>query len=145
LFLTSASLIACSHKPIDRPPSEVISRAADVAVAQVGRPYRYGGNSPRGFDCSGLVQYSFASAGLRLPRSTEDQRRMGYAITSDRIRRGDLVFFNQEGKRASHVGIYLGNDEFVHSPSSGKIVHVVRFTDPYWRKHFAGARRIDAD
>jgi cell wall-associated NlpC family hydrolase len=144
LFAT-AGLGACGHTPVGGPAPAAANRAAEVALSQVGRPYRYGGNSPRGFDCSGLVQYSFAHAGVRLPRSTDDQRRTGYSVAPDRIRRGDLLFFNQEGKRASHVGIYLGNGEFVHAPSNGKQVHTAPFADPYWRKHFAGARRVDVD
>lgn len=145
LVWLSGLIAACGHTPINKPAPAAIHRAADVALAQVGRPYRFGGNSPRGFDCSGLVQYSYARAGIDLPHGTDGLRRVTYPVPSDRIRRGDLVFFHQEGKHASHVGIYLGEDQFVHAPSSGKSVHVVPFTDPYWRRNFAGARRIDVD
>ncbi len=107
----------------------------------VGVPYRYGGSSPRGFDCSGLVQYSYARAGARIPRSTKAQRARSHPVSRRQLRRGDLLFFNQEGKRASHVGIYLGNNRFVHAPSSGKSVYVADITDPYWRRHFHEARR----
>lgn len=141
--VTAMHLAGCAHTPIDTQAPAAVDRAASVAVSQVGSPYHYGGNTPKGFDCSGLVQYSFARAGIRLPHGTEGLRRATYAVPSDRIRRGDLLFFHQEGKRASHVGIYLGNDEFVHAPSSGKRVHVTSFADPYWRRNFAGARRIE--
>jgi cell wall-associated NlpC family hydrolase len=108
----------------------------------VGKPYRYGGSSPSsGFDCSGLVQYSYAQAGRKLPRSTDEQRSASKRIGVADLRRGDLLFFDQEGKRSSHVGLYLGNGEFVHAPSSGKRVRRDRLDTPYWKKHLAEARR----
>ena len=144
LAVVSCALVlgACSSVP--REPevaAQPAARAAEHAHAMVGRPYRYGGNTPRGFDCSGLVQYSYAKAGVRLPRSTEALRQQSRAVRVSELRRGDLLFFHQEGKRASHVGIYLGNDRFVHAPSSGKRVYVADFTQPYWHRHFADARR----
>ena len=108
----------------------------------VGKPYRYGGEDPHGFDCSGLVQYSYRQAGVNVPRSTREQKQHAKKIAAADLRRGDLVFFDQEGKRSSHVGIYVGNDQFVHAPSSGKRVRRDRLDDPYWRKHFADARRF---
>ena len=108
----------------------------------IGKPYRYGGNSPAGFDCSGLVQYSYSRAGLPVPRTTGSQRQSGIAIDSQSLRAGDLVFFDQEGLKSSHVGIYIGNGSFVHAPSSGKQVRADRLDAKYWQEHFAGARRI---
>lgn len=118
------------------------ARAADVAAQLIGKPYRYGGNTPAGFDCSGLVQYSYRRAGIEVPRSTGEQLKEARSIARDELRKGDLLFFDQEGKRSSHVAIYLGNDTFIHAPSSGKRVRRDRLGDPYWRKHFFGARRI---
>lgn len=109
----------------------------------VGKPYRYGGSSPQGFDCSGLVHYSYSRAGVKIPRDTPGLRQASRPVSVRHIQRGDLVFFNQEGKRASHVGIYLGNDEFVHAPSTGKHVHIVTLSESYWQRHFAGARRVE--
>jgi murein DD-endopeptidase len=117
-------------------------RAAHTAAQLVGQRYRYGGSSPStGFDCSGLVQYSYAQAGRKLPRSTEDQRVASKRIRVAELQRGDLIFFDQEGKKNSHVGIYLGNGEFVHAPSSGKRVRRDRLDMPYWKKHLSEARR----
>lgn len=120
-------------------------RASDVALSMLGKPYRYGGNTPNGFDCSGLVQYSYHRAGARLPHGTAALRRQSRPISIHNLQRGDLVFFDQEGKRSSHVGIFVGGDRFVHAPSTGKKVHVAKLAEPYWRKHFVGARRLELD
>ena len=108
----------------------------------IGKPYRYGGATPAGFDCSGLVFFSYRQAGVALPRQTDHQLRASEPISPRSLRRGDLVFFDQEGKKNSHVGIYLGDGVFVHAPSSGKRVRSDRLDSPYWRKHFSEARRF---
>jgi len=137
---------ACSSAPTRSPGADTIAaRAADHALRMQGKPYRYGGNTPAGFDCSGLVQYGYSQAGVKLPHGTESLRRVSTPIKTSQLQRGDLLFFDQEGKRSSHVGIYLGNDRFVHAPSTGKHVHVANFSNGYWRKHFAGARRLHWD
>ena len=111
----------------------------------VGRPYRYGGSSPSsGFDCSGLVQYSYKQVGIALPRSTDRQRSASHLVKVAELRRGDLLLFDQDGKKNSHVGIYLGAGKFVHAPSSGKEVRSDRLDSPYWRKHLSQARRVAA-
>ncbi len=111
----------------------------------LGRPYRYGGAAPAsGFDCSGLVYYSFRQAGVTLPHSTDQQRSISRPIRASDLRRGDLLFFDLEGKKNSHVGIYLGNGRFVHAPSTGKTVRRDRLDSPYWRKHFSEARRLQS-
>lgn len=126
-------------------PSPTGDRAAANALKLVGAPYRYGGASPsRGFDCSGLVQYSYRGAGVSLPHNTEKQRHLAKPIRRAELRRGDLVFFDEEGKKNSHVGIYLGDGTFVHAPSSGKHVRRDRLDSPYWRKHLSDLRRIGA-
>jgi cell wall-associated NlpC family hydrolase len=145
-FWLFAALLAggCSLQPVDRGRSpELASRAADIAEGMIGKPYRYGGNAPSGFDCSGLVQYSYGRAGVSLPRATDGLLRQTRAVSFGSMRRGDLVFFNERGRKASHVGIYLGKDEFVHAPSSGKAVHISSFNEDYWQRAFAAARRID--
>jgi cell wall-associated NlpC family hydrolase len=89
------------------------------------------------------VQWSYAQAGRKLPRSTENQRAAGDRIKVAQLRRGDLIFFDQEGKKNSHVGIYVGNGEFVHAPSSGKRVRRDRLDAPYWSKHISEARHLN--
>lgn len=114
------------------------------ALAQVGVPYRFGGVSPdTGFDCSGFVQYVFSrAAGLALPRTTYDIARVGNPVRRGQLQPGDLVFFDTQRKAYSHVGIYLGNQRFIHAPSDGGKVHVVTMSNHYWDSRFNGARRI---
>jgi len=139
----SLVLAACASTPtapVTDPDSS--ARAAGFARKMVGKPYRYGGSSPTGFDCSGLIQYSYKQAGVSLPRSTDEQLRLSQPLRGAHLRRGDLLFFDQEGKKKSHVGIYLGDGQFVHAPSSGKTVRTDRLDSPYWKKHLSEARRI---
>ena len=119
-------------------------RAAAQALKMVGAPYRYGGANPKGFDCSGLVQYSYRQAGVALPHNTEQLRRRGAPVRVSQLRPGDLVFFDQQGKKNSHVAIYVGHGEIVHAPSSGKRVRRDRLASPYWKKHVSEARRLSA-
>lgn len=139
-------LAGCASPPRSVPPStSSAERAAASALKLVGAPYRYGGASPRrGFDCSGLVQYSYRRAGVSLPHNTELQRRVSKPIRRADLRRGDLVFFDEQGKKSSHVGIYVGHGLFVHAPSSGKRVREDRLDSPYWRKHLSETRRVAA-
>lgn len=150
LFLVSilGLLAACASAPerVPQVPADAADRAAGEALKMVGRPYRYGGETPAGFDCSGLVQFSFREAGMkagvRIPRSTEAQHDASAPVAVSKLRRGDLLFFDQDGRKKSHVGIYLGDGRFVHAPSSGKQVRTDALDSPYWKRHFAGARRF---
>jgi murein DD-endopeptidase len=117
-------------------------KAASNAAKMVGKPYRYGGSSPAGFDCSGLVQYSYRQAGIALPHNTDKQRSVSRPVKLADLRRGDLLFFNQEGKKYGHVAIYIGEGKFVHAPSSGKSVRSDRLDNPYWKKHLTETRRL---
>lgn len=111
----------------------------ETAARQLGTPYRYGGTDPRGFDCSGLVRYSHGSAGVQVPRTAQAQWRAARKLPLSRIRPGDLLFFRLEGTKTSHVGIYAGNGQFIHAPSSGKRVSRASLENPYWRRHLIGA------
>jgi murein DD-endopeptidase len=125
-----------------RPTAELSDQAATHALKMIGKPYRYGGSSPSGFDCSGLVLYSYRQAGLSLPHNTDRQRSVSRPVKVAELRRGDLLFFNQEGKKFGHVAIYVGGGKFVHAPSSGKSVKTDRLDSPYWKRHLSEARRI---
>lgn len=120
------------------------SELAMRAMALVGIRYTLGGNSPEhGMDCSGLVQYVFKDAwGTLLPRTAVEISRVGERIDARELRPGDLVFYNTLKRAFSHVGIYLGDNKFIHSPSPGGEVRVERMDVAYWTKRFNGARRI---
>jgi len=147
LRVLSASILLALAGCASAPPAPVAApsgsadRAAAHAAKMVGKPYRYGGASPSGFDCSGLVQFSYRQAGVAVPRSTEEQLRASKPVRGS-MRRGDLLFFDQEGKKKSHVGLYLGNGKFVHAPSSGKRVRTDTLDAKYWKQHLAEVRRI---
>jgi cell wall-associated NlpC family hydrolase len=113
-----------------------------TALTFRGTPYRYGGSDPSGFDCSGFVQWVFALHGTALPREVRDQYRVGRDIDRDDVRAGDLVFFETVSRGASHVGIALGDGEFVHAPSSRGVVRVERYDGSYWSGRWVGARRV---
>lgn len=114
-----------------------------TATAQIGTPYRYGGSNPSGFDCSGLVIYSYAKAGLGgLPHSAAQLDALSREVPLDRIEPGDLLFFDLGSRKARHVGIYVGDRTFVHAPSSGKAVERVRFDHVYWSRQLRRAGRL---
>jgi cell wall-associated NlpC family hydrolase len=117
----------------------------DYAQNLIGTPYKYGGNSPdTGFDCSGFVGYVYRETrGLNLPRSSQSLAAQGSVLNRDELNPGDLVFFNTRRKKFSHVGIYLGDNTFIHAPSRGGRVRIEDLTQDYWRKHYNGARRIN--
>jgi cell wall-associated NlpC family hydrolase len=117
-------------------------RIAATALEYRGVPYRSGGATPAGFDCSGFVRYILARYGREVPRQTREQFTAGVRVSRDALRAGDLVFFSTVAPGASHVGIALDDDEFVHAPSSRGVVRVERLTTEYWRKRFVGARRV---
>lgn len=106
--------------------------AATAAQQQIGVAYRYGGSDTSGFDCSGLVQYAYGQAGIKVPRTTGQQWSAASVVGEEGIRPGDVLFFNISGK-PSHVGIYVGDGFFVHAPSTGKRVSTERLNDRYYR------------
>ncbi|MFY0545150.1 C40 family peptidase [Brevibacillus sp. H7] len=107
-----------------------------------GVPYKSAGTSKKGFDCSGFTRYVFQSLGVELPRSSAAQYGVGTKVSRKDLQPGDLVFFNTNGRSISHVGIYIGNNTFVHS-ASGKGIVNTKLTDPYyWSKRYVGAKRI---
>ena len=115
--------------------------ATDVAKSMIGQPYRYGGQSPGGFDCSGLVWYSYKQVGVNTARTSKDLRKQARKISRKKMRAGDLIFF-KGWVRTGHVGMYIGNGRFIHAPSSGKKIKVDRLDNGYWYDHFKSAGRI---
>jgi cell wall-associated NlpC family hydrolase len=121
---------------------ELGDRAAKVAASQVGVPYRYGGSTPSGFDCSGLVYYSYAQIGVSVPRTTGQLWKGVAPIDKSDLRAGDVLFFRISGKVA-HVGLYLGKNQFVHAPSSGKKVTVQSLQNDFYKSALVGIGRPD--
>jgi cell wall-associated NlpC family hydrolase len=138
-------ITGCAHTPAKPVPGYSRSagdKAADTALTMIGRPYKFTGDTPAGFDCSGLVRYSYLTAGMDLPHGTKSLLAITRSVGLKNARKGDLLFFIQEGKKYSHVGIYVGNDQFVHAPSTGGFVRRDSITDRYWNKHYLDTRRF---
>ncbi len=143
---------AGAEEPVDVPaPPSLIERVSSGAhemamnaLSVIGINYRYGGNTPEsGFDCSGMVRHVVRNAlGLDLPRTARDMAQLGKRIPLDDLKPGDLVFFNTMRRAFSHVGIYLGDNRFVHAPSSGGQVRIDDLNNRYWVARFEGARRL---
>ena len=125
-------------------------KASDLivqAMGLLGVPYRRGGASENsGFDCSGFVRHLYEkSVGLVLPRRADEQASATEVIESNELKPGDLVFFNTMRRTFSHVGIYVGDNKFIHSPRSGSTVRVDDMREAYWKKRFTGARRVPSE
>lgn len=144
-WTAAGALIAAGLSSFAAEPDGQVSHSAVVlqALALVDLPYRYGGSSPSGFDCSGLVRYVFkAATGLELPRRAEDMSRVGHPIDSSELQPGDLVFFNTFRRAYSHVAIYVGEGRFLHAPARGGRVRLETLDDRYWKSRYDGARRL---
>jgi len=125
-------------------PASTTKQASIIATArqQLGTPYRYGGSTPTGFDCSGLVSYAYHSVGIQVPRTSSEQFRQAAKVPLKKLRPGDLLFFRLSPPKISHVAIYDRGGRFIHAPSSGKRVSYASLENPYWRKHLVGAGRF---
>ncbi|OSI08808.1 C40 family peptidase [Neisseria animaloris] len=131
-----------------RPQSSGGHNADDLirsAMGLLGVAYRYGGSSARtGFDCSGFMQHIFSrSMQISLPRTSAEQAKMGVAVSRSDLQPGDMVFFRTLGRgRISHVGLYIGNNRFIHAPRSGKRIEITSLSNKYWNSKYATARRV---
>jgi cell wall-associated NlpC family hydrolase len=123
-------------------PASDGSSITSTALSLRGTPYRDGGSDPRGFDCSGFVEYVFGRHGINVPRTVDELYRAGTPVERDAVHAGDLLFFSTTAPGATHVGMAIGGDEFVHAPSAAGVVRVERFSGSYWSPRFVGARRL---
>jgi len=145
-------LCACAGAP--HPAPSVTSRPATIgglelghriaasALAETGKPYRYGGNGPDAYDCSGLVRFAHAAQAVAVPRTTEEQFRSARPVPVADIVPGDLLFFRFDGPKVAHVAIYTGDGRFVHAPQSGRSVETRSLDDPWYRSQLVGAGRL---
>lgn len=163
LFLAVALLpvlAACSlvraPLPPPVPPTDVIPvdpapvagaaaagrRLLELAERQLGAPYRWGGATPAGFDCSGLVRWVHGEAGITVPRTAAGQQIEARPVAARELLPGDLVFFRIDGRGVDHVGVYAGDGRFVHAPRSGRAVGYDRLDESWWAARYAGAGRF---
>ena len=136
VLLTSCS----SSSSVKKSGNERIDRVLEQASKLEGTPYCYAGSTPDCFDCSGFVGYCFATIGVDLPRTTRELYQTGTRVV-DGLQFGDLLFFNTSGKGVSHVGIFVGNNSFIHASTSSGVM-VSPLTDRYWQPRYLGARRL---
>lgn len=118
-----------------------VAKAVAAARSWLGTPYKYGGTTRQGVDCSALMMFVFREAGKNLPRTSRQQFMVGSAVERRELRAGDLVFFNTNGSGVSHVGLFIGNDAFIHASSSQGVVREM-MSAPYFTGRYMGARRI---
>jgi cell wall-associated NlpC family hydrolase len=141
--------VSSQARSAEHPVARVLQSAQDLAIyalGLIGVDYRYGGNSPEhGLDCSGLVRYVFQEVvGVTLPRTAREMARLGGRVAPGDLKAGDLVFFNTRSSPFSHVGIYLGDDRFIHAPHRGGEVEIGQMSQRYWQQRYDGARRLVA-
>ena len=129
------------NAPLEAEPSAG-EKVVSIAAAFLGKPYRFGGDNPNGFDCSGLVFYSFERLGVKVPRTAADQRKAAERVKRSNLEPGDLVFFRSSRGRIDHVGIYAGNGKFIHAPNARSVVSYAYLDDPYYRSHYVSAGRF---
>jgi hypothetical protein len=149
LALMLATQVARADEPTPVPAADAstgrIGALIDKGFGYLGVRYRFGGNGPAagGFDCSGLVRKVFSDAlGLNLPRTASEMAQLGDKVGTQDLKPGDLVFFNTMRRAFSHVGIYLGDNKFLHSPARGSAVRIEAMDQTYWVKRFSGGRRL---
>jgi len=135
LVLTSCVPLQWQYRNIPLKRKQIVN----TATQYIGTPYRHGGTTPSGFDCSGYVFFVYNKNGINIPRSTVQQYTKGQKIPYRMAQPGDLLFFRINMNEISHVGIFVGSDTFVHAPSSGKHVRYDSIKNPYWQKRFYGA------
>jgi murein DD-endopeptidase len=139
-LLFTLLLSACATSPLKPLDDTERGAIAMEALGQVGRPYVYGGTTPDGFDCSGLVQYSYAQVGIKLPRTTSEQLKTGKRISLSSAEPGDLLFYEIGG--GLHVALYVGDGRAVHAPARGRQVIVAPVDIEFWQRNFITAVRV---
>ena len=128
------------YNGLARVESPAATHILDIANQYIGVPYIFGGSTPSGFDCSGFTRYVYSAAGIDLPRSADEQYGVGYSVSMANLQPGDLVFFSTYDSGISHVGIYIGNHQFINAASDG--VSISDMDSSYWAARYIGAKRV---
>ncbi|MBS3809135.1 MAG: C40 family peptidase [Desulfobacterales bacterium] len=138
----------CAAVPRQAPYDYALGgKIIQIAAQYRGTPYKPGGAGPEGFDCSGFAKYVFKKAGIEIPRTVRGQYKSGHSVSVSNMKKGHLVFFSTKKLGASpfspsHVGIYIGDEKFIHAPSSGGRVRFDSLDDNYWKSRFKGAKDL---
>ena len=134
--------LTISRGSVKQAESEKASQLKDVIAKQIGKPYKYGSAGPNSFDCSGLTSYVYKQLGITLPRTSSSQNTAGVYVAKEDLQYGDLIIFSRNRTTINHVGIYVGNGNFVHSPETGKNVRIETFMSGYYSRSYFSARRV---
>lgn len=140
--LVSKNNLIVSRSSTSRQESVMQSKLAKLIFQEMGKPYKWGGIGPDGYDCSGLVYSIYGKLGISLPRVSRSQAEVGTYVSKEKLAYGDLVFFARDGKNINHVGIYVGSGMFVHSPETGDVVKKTTLVLGYYAKSYYTARRV---
>ena len=148
-------IVGCAAPPVKRVSLPVMPGISSVkmedlrqevvktAQSLLGTPYQYGGSTPEGFDCSGFSNYVYSTAaGKKLPRVSHDMVKLGRAVSADKLKPADIVYFKIENQESLHVVIYIGDGQFIHAPKSKGEVNIQSMDRAYWKIRYLGARRI---
>ncbi|MDH5691614.1 MAG: C40 family peptidase [Gammaproteobacteria bacterium] len=141
------AIAACGSLP-ERSDREVLDdnpvadRVVFSAIQFIGVPYKFGGTSLNGVDCSGLVYLAYQNAGMHVPRTSKEQYSKSQKVRTNSLRPGDLLFFKLQSRNVSHVGIFLGDGRFIHAPRTGKNVSYAHINNPFWSKRLVSAGRF---
>ena len=140
--LLSTENLVISRSGTSRQQSVMQSKLAELIPQEVGKPYKWGGTGPDSYDCSGLVYSLYGKLGISLPRVSRSQAEAGIYVSKEELTYGDLLFFARDGKNINHVGIYVGNGMFVHSPETGDVVKETTYVSGYYARSYYTARRV---
>jgi cell wall-associated NlpC family hydrolase len=130
------------EEPVTEPPENGLDSLTEVAYSYLATPYRFGGSSHQGIDCSSFVRNVFRELNIELPRTAREQYRLGAQVDPDELQSGDLLFFRTYAKYPSHVGIYLGDHKMIHASPRSRRVVITNVDAPYFRSRFIGAKRL---